>query len=108
MAIPKTSSLTPQDPVTLGLCSQIDLDAEVQKAARRVDRDRKDGGKGQDKAGTLAPTAETTAPSGNTATILAPKEAAVAPEETPEQEHARVLAKLKGMPSAKEDHTAEE
>ena len=103
-----SAQLTPQDPVTLGLCSQIDLDAEVQKAARRVDRDRKDGGKGQDKAGTLAPTAETTAPSSNTATILAPKVAEAAPEETPEQEHARVLAKLKGMPSAKEDQTVEE
>lgn len=31
-----SASLTPQDPVALGLCSQIDLDAEVQKAARRA------------------------------------------------------------------------
>ena len=102
-----SAQLTPQDPVTLGLCSQIDLDAEVQKSASRLERDRKQSGKGQDKAGTLAPTAETTAPSTNTATILAPKEAEAAPEETPEQEHARVLAKLKGMPSAKEDNTSE-
>ncbi len=99
-----SSQLTPQDPVTLGLCSQIDLDAEVQKAARRLDKDRKASGKGQDKAGTLIATEETTAPKApaNTAAILAPKEAAVAPEETPEQEHARVLAKLKGMPSLKQ------
>ena len=98
-----SAQLTPQDPVTLGLCSQVDLDAEVAKAARRIDRDRKDGGKGAEKAGTLIPAAETTAPaSTNTAEILAPKEAAAAPEETPEQEQARVLAKLKGM-SAKED-----
>lgn len=34
-------NLVPQDPVTLGLCSQIDLDAEVQKAARRVEREHK-------------------------------------------------------------------
>jgi hypothetical protein len=48
--------LVPQDPVTLGLCSQIDLDAEVKKAARR-------GGKAEAAAGpTLLPTAETTAP----------------------------------------------
>ena len=100
-----SAQLTPQDPVTLGLCSQVDLDAEVAKAARRIDRDRKDGGKGAEKAGTLIPAAETTAPaSTNTAEILAPKEAAAAPEETPEQEQARVLAKLKGM-SAKEDDT---
>ena len=100
-----SAQLTPQDPVTLGLCSQVDLDAEVAKAARRLDRDRKDSGKGTEKAGTLLPAAETTAPaSTNTAEILAPKEAAAAPEETPEQEQARVLAKLKGM-SAKEDDT---
>ena len=37
-----SAQLTPQDPVTLGLCSQIDLDAEVKKAARRIDRERKD------------------------------------------------------------------
>src|SRR6202000_3356442 len=28
------STLTPMDPVTLGLCSQIDLDFEVQRAAK--------------------------------------------------------------------------
>jgi hypothetical protein len=96
-----SAQLTPQDPVTLGLCTQIDLDAEVQKSARRVDRERKESGKGQDKAGTLLSTAETTTPSPpvstNTAQILAPKVAAEKPEETPEQEQARVLAKLKGM-----------
>ncbi len=32
-----SANLTPQDPVVLGLCSQIDLDNEVQKAARRVE-----------------------------------------------------------------------
>ena len=98
-----SAQLTPQDPVTLGLCTQIDLDAEVKKAARRLDRDRNDGGKSTDKAGTLLPTAETTTPPPVMAEILAPKEAAAAPEETPEQEHARVLAKLKGMKSAKDD-----
>ena len=93
--------LTPQDPVTLGLCSQIDLDAEVKKAARRLDRDRKE--KGAEKAGTLLSTAETTAPAPAKAEILAPKAAAEAPEETPEQEQARVLVKLKGMTSVNKD-----
>jgi hypothetical protein len=92
--------LTPQDPVTLGLCSQIDLDAEVKKAAKRAERDRKDGD--LEKGGTLLSTTETTAPSGNTAEILAPK-THEAPEETPEQEQARVFAKLKGMTSHKEE-----
>ena len=49
-----SAHLTPQDPVTLGLCSQIDLDAEVKKAAKRADRDRKDGERSR-KAGTLLP-----------------------------------------------------
>ena len=92
-----SAQLTPQDPVTLGLCSQTDLDAEVKKAARRLERERRESGKGQDKAGTLLSTAETTAPAPAMAEILAPKAAAEAPEETPEQEQARVLAKLKGM-----------
>jgi hypothetical protein len=37
-----SANLQPQDPVALGLCSQIDLDAEVQKAAKRADEERKD------------------------------------------------------------------
>ena len=34
------ANLQPQDPVALGLCSQIDLDGEVQKAAKRVEEER--------------------------------------------------------------------
>lgn len=34
------SNLQPQDPVTLGLCKQLDLDAEVQKAAKRQDAEK--------------------------------------------------------------------
>jgi hypothetical protein len=99
--------LTPQDPVTLGLCSQIDLDAEVKKAARRIDRERKESGlEPVEKAGTLLPTGETTAPS--RAEILAPKAAEEAAEETPEQEQARVLAKLKGMTSVNKDDEDQE
>jgi hypothetical protein len=95
-----SAQLTPQDPVTLGLCSQIDLDAEVKKAARRVERERKDANKDTEKAGTLLPAEETTAPTVARAEIITPKAAEEAPEETPEQEQARVLAKLKGMTSA--------
>jgi uncharacterized protein len=101
-----SSQLTPQDPVTLGLCSQIDLDAEVQKAARRLDRERKESGKGVDKAGTLLPAAETTSPGPAKAEILAPKAKDEVAEETPEQEQARVLAKLRGM-TAKPDEELE-
>src|SRR5262245_34536435 len=54
-----SANLTPQDPVALGLCSQIDLDTEVQKAAARLERERKEQRKQLEKAGTLLPTSET-------------------------------------------------
>jgi hypothetical protein len=49
------STLTPLDPVTLGLCSQIDLDFEVQRAAKEKPTVTAYGG------ATLLPAAETTA-----------------------------------------------
>jgi hypothetical protein len=56
-------NLQAQDPVTLGLCSQIDLDAEVKKAASRLERERKEAGIAEPpKAGTLLPAEETIAP----------------------------------------------
>jgi hypothetical protein len=51
--------LVAQDPVTLGLCSQTDLDAEVKKAARRLEK--KDSGAEPAKGGTLIPAEETIA-----------------------------------------------
>jgi hypothetical protein len=35
-----SANLQPNDPVALGLCTQIDLDAEVQKAAKRTEEER--------------------------------------------------------------------
>ncbi|HUO53229.1 MAG TPA: cell cycle transcriptional regulator TrcR [Rhodoblastus sp.] len=51
-----SASLTPMDPVTLGLCSQIDLDFEVQRAAKERPA------LVQDQGPTLAPAEETTQP----------------------------------------------
>jgi hypothetical protein len=48
------STLTPMDPVTLGLCSQIDLDFEVQRAAKEKPTVEQYGG------ATLLPASETT------------------------------------------------
>jgi hypothetical protein len=102
-------NLVPQDPVTLGLCSQTDLDLEVKKAARRIERERKEAQKEAIKAGTLLPTEETTAPSvptegfRPTVEIMQPKEAPEAREETPAEEEARVFAKLKELSSGGED-----
>ena len=59
-----SNNLTPQDPVALGLCSQVDLDAEVKKAALRLERERNEQRKKLEKTGTLLPTAETTLPPG--------------------------------------------
>jgi uncharacterized protein len=51
-----SASLTPLDPVTLGLCSQIDLDLEVQRAAKEKPAPVEAQG------ATLLPAAVTTAP----------------------------------------------
>jgi hypothetical protein len=102
-------NLTPQDPVTLGLCTQTDLDAEVKKAARRLERENKDAGKGMEKGGTLLPTEETTdsAPEPRKVEIMQPR-VEEQREETPEEEQARVFAKLKEMKGAEDVAEAED
>lgn len=106
-----SNNLTPQDPVTLGLCTQIDLDAEVKKAARRLEREGKGQTKQTEKSGTLLPTAQTTTPPGlgpqPTAEIMPPKPAAEVREETEEEEQARVFAKLREMGSKSEETSSE-
>ena len=103
-----SSSLVPQDPVTLGLCSQIDLDAEVKKGARRLDRERKDAMKDAQKSGTLLPTEETTAVETRPETeIMQPKETEER-QETEKEEAARVLAQLKQLSSGGEEAETEE
>ena len=96
-----SNNLVPQDPVTLGLCSQTDLDNEVSKAARRLEREKKDHQKKPDKAGTLLPTAETTEPPGlgpqPDIEILAPEPVEEPPEETEAEQEKRVLAQLQEM-----------
>ena len=103
-----SANLTPQDPVTLGLCSQTDLDAEVRKAAKRVERERKDQHK-PEKAGTLLPTSETIPGFGPQpeVEILAPRAAEEPRAETEAEEQARVLAKLREMGGTKTDEQPE-
>jgi hypothetical protein len=86
-------NLTPQDPVMLGLCSQIDLDNEVAKAARRLERERKETGK----SGTLLPAAETIPGMGPQPDLAPAPEPAKEPGETPEEEASRVFANLKEL-----------
>jgi hypothetical protein len=106
-----SANLQPQDPVALGLCSQIDLDNEVGKAARRVERERRANQK-QGKAGTLLPAAETTQAPGTgpqpTIDIEPPPAPEGPPEETEAEEAARVFAKLRGMGGAKTEEEEEE
>ena len=100
-------NLQPQDPVTLGLCTQIDLDNEVGKAARRLERERKESGKTPEKAGTLLPASQTIPGMGPQpeVEIMVPKPAEEKPEETAAEEEARMLARLREMGGAKAEET---
>jgi hypothetical protein len=104
-------NLQPQDPVTLSLCTQIDLDNEVKKAARRVERERKEQGKPLEKAGTLLPASQTIPGMGPQpeVEIVAPRPVEEKPEETEREEEARVFARLREMGGAKtEEETPSE
>lgn len=95
-----STNLTPQDPVTLGLCTQIDLDAEVKKAAKRVDPNAESA---QAEGTTLLPTAETTAheqPS--------PAEVREASRVELADEEARMLARLKEMSGGDQEEATED
>ncbi len=92
-----SASLQPQDPVTLGLCSQIDLDAEVRKGATRLEKDRAANAPALEEGGSLLPTAETTGEVGSSHLISEADMAASAPKETEAEEAARMFAKLKQL-----------
>ena len=95
-------NLVAQDPVTLGLCSQIDLDTAVKRAAARLERERKKAG-GEAKAGTLLPTEETI----SAATPEAPAEAEepVAASEPVGSSLAREARDAMSAPDEEEDDT---
>ncbi|MDX2202701.1 MAG: cell cycle transcriptional regulator TrcR [Hyphomicrobiaceae bacterium] len=97
-----SANLTPQDPVTLGLCAQTDLDAEVKKAAARVEKERRESSKDLEKAGTLLPTAQTVPGLGPQPMIDVPLPEFERPRaETEAEEQARVFAKLREMGNRK-------
>ncbi|MGE0700850.1 MAG: DUF1013 domain-containing protein [Hyphomicrobiaceae bacterium] len=100
-----SANLVPQDPVTLGLCSQIDLDAEVKKGSKRVPI----GAEGiampdRDRAGTLLPASQTIPGLGDQPAIDdvpgADDESAVEPDA---DEDARVFARLKQLTRPSEE-----
>lgn len=88
-----TPNLVPQDPVTLGLCKQIDLDAEVQKAAKRVAADRP-AGQGLDPGGALLPASETVPGLGPQPDLTPPVR-----ERSEAEEDAEVFARLQRLSS---------
>jgi len=94
-----SANLQPQDPVTLGLCRQIDLDAEVQKGAARAEKERAANAPELEAGGALLPAGETTAAPGNdNARIYSQSELDGAPApESEAQEEARMFAKLQEL-----------
>jgi hypothetical protein len=95
-------NLTQQDPVTLGLCSQTDLDAEVKKAATRLEKERRENNKELEKAGTLLPTSQTIPGMGPQPDIApAPEPEQPPTRQTEAEEQARMLARLREMGSRK-------
>jgi uncharacterized protein len=92
------NNLQPTDPVALGLCSQIDLDFEVEKAAKSLPAEPAVA-----EGSTLLPASETT-----TIAAAAMAAAAARPERSAEKEAAMeadaVFAKLKSMKGPEEEH----
>ena len=85
------ANLQPMDPVTLGLCSQIDLDLEVQRAAKEKPAEAE-----TDRGQTLLPAAATTA--------VTPEERAPAPKKPGEELNVEaVFAKLKQLGGGKSE-----
>jgi len=88
-----SANLTPMDPVTLGLCSQIDLDLEVQRANKEKPVPVETGA-------TLLPASETTKKEPETV-------AEGAPEKSGELDVSAVFAKLKQLGGGKKEEDQE-
>ncbi|MCT7376546.1 DUF1013 domain-containing protein [Chelativorans salis] len=84
-----SANLVPMDPVTLGLCSQIDLDLEVQRAERY--------------APPAAPAGDTLLPASETERLPVEAERGEAREEEKELDADAVFAKLSSLKSSDED-----
>ncbi len=98
-----TPNLVPQDPVTLGLCKQLDLDAEVQKAAKRADAERPAGAPIPGPGGALLPASETV-PGLGPQPDLEPH----IREQSDAEEEAEVFARLQQLSSGAEEAADDE
>ena len=100
-------NLQPQDPVTLGLCSQVDLDAEVGKASKRVPATAPGPVPVEvERTGTLLPASQTIPELGDQPTVDEPQTADDDKGEIDVDEDARVFAKLKQL--TRPDEASEE
>lgn len=84
-----SSNLVPMDPVTLGLCSQIDLDFEVQRASRGREQP--------------APTGDTLLPAALTERLTPEQAPKPQPKEDDELDADKVFAKLSSLKSKDEE-----
>jgi uncharacterized protein len=100
-----SQNLVTQDPVTLGLCTQTDLDAEVRKAAKRAPQPA-----GQDAARTLLPVNESVPGLGPQPNIeiMVPKVKELSAEELAAEEEERMATALKRMVGEKTDDAGED
>ncbi|MGE0238304.1 MAG: DUF1013 domain-containing protein [Parvibaculaceae bacterium] len=94
-----TPNIKPVDPVSLGLCSQIDLDFAVQKAARKAGRGIAPDA---EPVRTLIPAAASVAPEAAPSLPEPEPKASKKPEEE-EYDADSVFAKLKGLKAPSED-----
>ena len=89
------NNLQPLDPVTLGLCTQIDLDFEVEKAAKSLPP-----GEAPAEGATLLPASETTTAAAAAVAAAAAAHSERSAEREASAEADAVLAKLKSMKGA--------
>ena len=95
------NNLQPMDPVTLGLCSQIDLDFEVEKAAKNLPPQE-----AQPEGATLLPASETIITAAE-AHAAEDKQAPADAERDASREADAVFAKLKSMTGPEESEDEE-
>jgi len=94
------NNLQPLDPVSLGLCSQIDLDFEVERAARHLPADHVPAPEGP----TLLPASETTAAEALAAAAAKPQAPSKQEQKREEEREAdAVFAKLQSLKGPEED-----
>ncbi len=94
-----SANLVPQDPVTLGLCAQTDLDEEVRKAAARAAKERA-AMPHTELAGTLLPAEETAQHAAEPAPAPIDGDSPQTVRQAMDEEEARLLASLQELGSA--------